>query len=68
MMRRFSSMTFTGMVRCEVASGISTLAFMFCAMRAAASAHRDQLFGGAALFNLQLNFRRLRRRRTSRCP
>ena len=36
MMRRFSSITLTGMVRCEVASGTEALAAMFCAMRAAA--------------------------------
>jgi hyperosmotically inducible protein len=36
MMRRFSSITFTGITRCEVASGMLRLAFMFSAMRAAA--------------------------------
>src|ERR1035441_1085084 len=36
MMRRFSSITLTAMVRCEVASGIETLAAMFSAMRPAA--------------------------------
>src|SRR5579872_6128180 len=36
MMRRFSSITLTGMVRWEVASGTDALAAMFCAMRAAA--------------------------------
>jgi hypothetical protein len=35
-MRRFSSITFTGITRCEVASGMLRLAFMFSAMRAAA--------------------------------
>ena len=34
--RRFSSITFTGITRCEVASGMVRLAFMFSAMRAAA--------------------------------
>src|ERR1035441_7721078 len=36
MMRRFSSITFTAMVRCEVARGIDRLAAMFSAMRPAA--------------------------------
>ena len=34
--RRFSSITFTGITRCEVASGMVRLEFMFSAMRAAA--------------------------------
>ena len=36
MTRRFSSITLTAMVRCEVASGMETLAAMFSAMRPAA--------------------------------
>ena len=36
MMRRFSSITLTAMVRCEVASGMATLAAIFSAMRAGA--------------------------------
>ena len=36
MIRRFSSMTLTGMMRCDVASGIARLAVMLSTMRAAA--------------------------------
>ena len=48
MMRRFSSITLTAMVRCEVASGMATQAAMFSAMRAGGAAQRLQLLAGAA--------------------